>query len=137
MKLTRISGQSRYTLHEEFETYDSAGEGKPIAFAAMRRLLDELDAADGPSLFVYTSLFRVCFVAGDDFRLPTITRCAPYYHTTESGEHVAAFQIAFPHATDLGRSDENWTKWTANNIDDAAQMILASIQQSAVRPDGN
>lgn len=137
MNLTRISDQSRCTLHQEFETDDSAGEGKQIAFAAMQRLLAELDAADGPSLFVYTSLFRVCFVAGDDFRLPTITRCAPYYRTVESGEHVAAFQIAFPHATDLGRSDENWTKWTANTIEDAAQMILASIQQSAFRPGGN
>lgn len=137
MKLTRISDQSRYTLHEEFETNDCAGEGKQIAFAAMRRLLEELGAVDGPSLFVYTSLFRVCFVAGDDFRLPTITRCTPYYHTLESGEHVVAFQIAFPHATDLGRSDENWTKWTANKIDDAVQMVLASIQQSVFRPDGD
>ena len=137
MKLTRISAQSKYTLHEEFATDESAGEGKRLAFAAAQQLLDRLDAVDGPSLFVYTSLFRLCFVNGDDYRLPTIARCTPYYRTTESGEHVPSFQIAFPESTDMERSDENWTKWTTSDMDETVEMILKSLRLSAFAPDGN
>ena len=132
LDLTRITNQSRYTLDEEFSTDESAGEGKQIAFAAMRQLLRALNIVEGPSLYVYTSMFRLCFVNGDDYRLPTITRCTPYYRTTETGEHIAAFQIAFP--TTPERRDENWTKWTTSDVGEAIQMILASIQQSAFAP---
>ena len=83
MKLTRVSAQSKYALHDEFATDECDGEGKRLAFAATQQLLDRLNDVDGPSLYVYTSLFRLCFVNGDDYRLPTITRCTPYYHTTE------------------------------------------------------
>ncbi|WP_339613183.1 hypothetical protein [uncultured Rubinisphaera sp.] len=135
MKLTRITDQSRYTLAEEFSTDNSAGDGKRIAFAAMRQLLQALEAVDGPSLYVYTSLFRLCFVNDDDFRLPTITRCTPYYQTTESGKHIALFQIAFPAIPEL--RDENWTRWTTSDIGEAIQMILTSIQQSAFASNDN
>jgi len=134
MKLTRISAQSKHTLHDEFATDESAGEGKRLAFAAAQQLLDRLDAVDGPSMYVYTSLFPLCFVNGDDYRLPTITRCTPYYHTTESGEHVPSFQIAFPESPEMERSDEHWSKWTTSDIDEAVQMILRSLQQSAFAP---
>ena len=136
MKLTRISAQSNSTLHDEFATDQSAGEGKRLAFAAAQQLLDRLGAVDGPPLYVYTSLFRICFVDGDDFRLPTITRRTPFYSTTESGQHVASFEIAFPESTDMERSDEHWTKWTTSDVDEAAQMILQSLRQSAFAPNG-
>ncbi|MEZ5942773.1 MAG: hypothetical protein R3C18_15370 [Planctomycetaceae bacterium] len=135
VQLTRITDQSRYTLDEEFSTNDRASEGKRIGVAAMRRLIRALEAVDGPSLYVYTSLFRLCFVDGDDYRLPTITRCTPYYRTTESGEHIASFQIAFPTTPEL--TDDNWTKWTTSDIDEAVQMILTSIRQSAFAPGGD
>ena len=134
MKLTLISAQSRHTLQQTFTTNDSAGEGKRLAFAAMRQLLEELEAADGPALYVYTSLFRLCFVDGDNYRLPTILRCTPYYRTAESGEHIASFQIEFPGSPDMERSDRNWTRWTTSDMDEAVQMVLASLQQSAFSP---
>ncbi|EKK01556.1 hypothetical protein RBSH_03117 [Rhodopirellula baltica SH28] len=137
MKLTRISAQNYSTLHEEFATNDSAGEGKRLAFAAAQKLLDRLGAVDGPSLYIYTSLFRLCFVNGDDFRLPTITRCTPYYRTTDSGQHIPSFQIAFPESSEMERSDEHWTKWTTSDLEEAIQMILKSLRLSAFAPDGD
>ena len=135
MKLTRISGQSRHTLLDDYAPEDCYGEGKQLAFAAMRQFLRQLETVDGPSLYVFTSIFTLCFVDGDSHRLPIIATGDPFYRTTEAGDWIASFHIAFPHAPDLGRSGENWTHWTTQDVDEAIEMLLSAIRDSAFAPD--
>jgi hypothetical protein len=135
MKITRISGQSRKTLLEDYAPRDSDGAGKQVVFRGMQDLLRRLQTADGPALHAFTSIFTLCFVDGDDHRLPVIAACEPQYAFTEADGYLPCFNISYPPSQSLQRSPEDWVCWTTHNVDEAVQMVLMAIRRSAFSPD--
>lgn len=134
MKTRRISAQGKKTLLEFYTPNERQIEGVHATLNGMHRLLRHLDTVEGPELYAYTSIFRLKFVSGDDYRLPTIALIVPSYELTDQKGYVAIFHIGYPPTADVAGSEEDWIPSTTTDVEEAGNLLLRAIRLSAFTP---
>ncbi len=134
MKIQQIAAQGKKTLLEFYTPNERQSEGVHATLNGMHRLLRHLQTVDGPDVYAYTSIFRLCFVSGDDYRLPRIALVVPSYQLTDQGEYVAVFHIGYPPTPDVATSEVDWIQWTTTEVEEAGRLVVRAIRLSAFTP---
>jgi hypothetical protein len=134
MIIHRISGQKNKTLFEFYTPTESQRESTHVALNGMRQLLRHLDTVDGPELYAFTSLSRLCFVNGDDYKLPVIAMVVPGCGGETPGNRRVLFHIGYPPTPNVLRDHTKWNTETTDDVYTAAELLLQAFRSSAFSP---
>lgn len=134
MKINQISAQGKKTLLEFYTPNERQSEGVHATLNGMHRLLRHLETVEGPEMYAYTSIFRLNFVNGDDYRLPTIALIVPSYEPSDQDGYVPVFHIGYPPTADVAGSEEDWIQSTTTDVEEAGDLLLRAIRLSAFTP---